>query len=127
MHAAYSAGVSEGGVDYQAGYKLVCMNALSDAVSWNVSFGKSVDGYDVFTVQFGGYAEEIFDISFIGFRLYFDYGLTVTETREFEVLGYEIHESDVIPAFASDPKPIRVGKLSSNEQLVEEVIDKETE
>ena len=120
MHAAYSAGVSEGGVDYQAGYKLVCMNALSDAVSWNVSFGKSVDGCDVFTVQFGGYAEEIFDISFIGFRLYFDYGLTVTETREFEVLGYEIHESDVIPAFASDPKPIRVGKLRSNDVTIED-------
>ncbi len=119
VHAEYSAGISEGGVDYKAGYKLVCMNALSSAASWNVSYSKSVDGYDVFTIQFGLYAKEIFDISFTGFRLYFDYGLNVTDTRKFEVFGYEIHESEVIPSFASDPKPIRVGKLRSDDVVIE--------
>lgn len=119
VHAQYSAGISSGGVDYKAGYKLVCMNALSEEAAWNVSLSKSVDGYDVFTIVFGGYAKEIYDISFTGFRLYFDFGLNVNETREFEVFGYEIHESKVIPTFASDPKPTRVGKLRSDDVVIE--------
>ena len=119
VHAAYSAGISSGGVDYEEGYKLVCMNALSSKDAWNVSLGKSVDGYDVTTILFGSYATEIYDVSFTGFRLYFDYGNNVTEERSFEIYGYEVHEGSIIPGFASDPKPTRVSKLKSDDVVVE--------
>ena len=113
LHAEYAAGISQGGVDYKAGYKFVCVNALSTAESWNVSNSKSVDGYDVLSVQFGSYANEIYDCHLVGFRLYFDYGLQVDSYREFEIFGYEVHETGIIPTFASDPKPTRVAKITS--------------
>ena len=119
VHAEYAAGISSGGVDYEAGIKLVCMNALSPSAAWNVSLGKSVDGYDVTTILFGSYVKEIYDVSFVGLRLYFDYGNNVTEERQFEIFGYEIHESSVIPTFASDPKPTRVSKLKSDDVVVQ--------
>ena len=119
VHAEYAAGVSKGGVDYEAGYKIICMDALDDNTSWNVSYGKAADGEEVFTIIFGSYANEIYDINLTGFRLYFDYGVNVTEERSFEVLGYEIHESSVVPTFASDPKPIRVSKLRSDDVNIE--------
>ena len=119
VHAEYSAGISSGGVDYEAGFTIVCMNALSSSEAWNVSLGKSVDGYDVTTILFGSYVKAIHDVSFVGFRLYFDYGKNVTEERQFEIFGYEVHESSVIPSFASDPKPTRVSKLKSDDVVVE--------
>ena len=119
VHAEYSAGISSGGVDYKAGYKIICMDALDADTSWNVTEGKSADGYDVFTISFGSYALEIHDISFVGFRLYFDYGETVTNERSFEVYGYEIHEKSIVPTFASDPKSMRISKLQSDDVTIE--------
>ena len=113
VHAEYAAGISKGGVDYKAGYKFVCVNALSNADSWNLSTSKSIDGYDVLSILFGNYAVTIDDFQLVGFRLYFDYALEVDSYREFEIYGYEVHEADTIPSFASDPKPARVSKLTS--------------
>ena len=118
LHAEYYAGISQGGVDYNAGYKFVCVNAIKPEDAWNVSLSKSVDGYDVASILFGNYAKEIYDFTLIGFRLYFDYGLTVSEERSFEVFGYEVHEGSKVPTFTTDPKPTRVSKLSSNDVTI---------
>ena len=116
LHAEYSAGISEGGVDYNAGIKFVCVDMLGSA--WNSSLSKSIDGYDVTTVIFGNYATEIHDFQLVGFRLYFDFGIEVTSAREFEVFGYEVHQEGAMPPFASDPKPTRVSKLTSNDVII---------
>ena len=118
LHAEYYAGISQGGVDYEGGYKFTCVNALSSLDAWNVTEGKSVDGYDVTTILFGNYAKEIYDFTLIGFRLYFDYGLTVDSERSFEVFGYEVHESGEIPTFTTDPKPARISKITSNDVTI---------
>ena len=118
LHAEYYAGISQGGVDYNGGCKFVCVNALSGEDAWNVSNSKSVDGYDVATILFGNYAKEIYDFSLIGFRLYFDYGLTVDSERSFEIYGYEVHESSKIPSFTTDPKATRVSKLTSDDVTI---------
>ena len=113
LHAEYSAGISEGGVDYNAGFKFVCVDMLGTA--WNSTLSKSIDGYDVTTILFGSYAKEIYDFQLVGFRLYFDFGVEVNSARDFEVFGYEVHEEGAMPPFASDPKPTRVSKLTSND------------
>lgn len=118
VHMEYAAGISQGGVDYKSGYKLICVDALDPEASWNVSYSKSADGYDVFSIIFGSYAGEIYDSLLTGFRLYFDYGKTVKELREFEVFGYTVHESAEVPTFASDPKPTRVSKLTSSDVTI---------
>ena len=114
LHAEYAAGVSQGGVDYKAGYTLVCINAI-DTSSWNVTKSKSADGYDVASIKFGSYVSKIYDVNLVGFRLYFDYGENVNSYREFEIYGCEVHEPDVTPTFASDPKPTRLGKITSDD------------
>lgn len=113
LHAEYSAGISEGGVDYNAGFKFVCVDMLGTA--WNSTLSKSIDGYDVTTILFGSYAKEIYDFQLVGFRLYFDFGVEVNSARDFEVFGYEVHEEGAMPPFASDPKPTRVSKLTSDD------------
>ena len=118
LHAEYYAGVSQGGVDYSPGYKFVCVNAISSEDAWNVTPSKSVDGYDVTTILFGNYAKTIYDFTLTGFRLYFDYGVNVTEERSFEVFGYEVHEENQIPTFTTDPKPTRISKLTSNDVTI---------
>ena len=117
--AEYAAGVTSGGVDYNEGAFIICMNALNKDESWNLSFGKAIDGESIFTIIFGSYAQTIYDVTFTGFRLYFDYGVNVTEERSFEVLGYEIHESSAVPTFTTDPKSTRVGKLKSEDVVIE--------
>lgn len=114
LHAEYAAGVSQGGVDYKAGYTLICIDAISTG-SWNVSKSKSADGYDVTSIIFGNYVNKIYDVNLVGFRLYFDYGTNVNSYREFEIFGCEVHEPGVTPVFASDPKPTRMGKLTSED------------
>lgn len=114
LHAEYAAGISDGGVDYEAGYTFVCVNALPDK-AWNAKGSKSVDGYDVVSVEFGSYAAKIHDFQLVGFRLYFDYGLEVNSTREFEIFGVDVHEGGTTPSFASDPKPTRVTALTSED------------
>lgn len=114
MHVDYGAGISSAGVDYSAGFKYVCVDALNSS-TWNVGFSKSIDGYDVLTVQFGGYAGEIYDLLLNGFRLYFDYGVQVNSERSFEIFGCTVHELGTNPSFASDPKGCRVSKIKSDD------------
>ena len=117
LHAEYNAGITKGGVDYESGFTFVCLNVLTNDTNeaWNVTQSKSVDGCDVATVIFGNYTKAINDFMLTGFRMYFDYGLSVEEERSIEFLGYEVHESGVTPNFASDPRPTRYGKLTSED------------
>ncbi len=110
MHVEYGAGISSGGVDYVAGFKYVCVDALSTS-TWNVTHSKSVDGYNVTSVLFGSYAKEIYDVNIKGFRLYFDYSKEVNSTRSFEIFGLTVHEADQTPSFASDPKSCRLSSF----------------
>ena len=112
MYLEYGPGINAGGVDYGAGAEYICVDAL-DSSTWNVTFSKSIDGYDVLTIRFGNYALTVHDIALRGFRLYFDFDKKVTQTRSFEIYGYAIHESGVNPTFASDPKGCRLSKITS--------------
>ena len=114
LHAEYAAGVSQGGVDYKAGYRYVCVDAISTS-SWNVTKSKSTDGYDITSVIFGSYANDIYDFTLVGFRLYFDYGVEVKTSRTFEIFGYDVHEKGTSPEFASDPKSTRISKFTSDD------------
>ena len=120
LHAEYNAGISKGGVDYNSGITFVCVNVLATDPNeaWNATQSKSVDGYDVATVLFGNYTKAINDFLLTGFRLYFDYGLSVEEERSFELYGYEVHEQDATPNFTSDPRPTRYGKLTSEDVTI---------
>ena len=120
LHAEYNAGISKGGVDYEKGYTIVCLNALATDPNeaWNATQSKSVDGYDVATVIFGNYTKVINDFLLTGFRLYFDYGVGVNNEKTFEIFGYEVHEQDSTPTFTTDPRPTRFSKLSSNDVTI---------
>lgn len=119
LHAEYGPGISEGGVDYEAGYTLCCVDALGlDSNAWNVDQSKSVDGYDVVTITFGNYATKINDVLLRGFRLYLDYTEEVDSERSFEIYGCTVHEPSSIPVFASDPKTARVSKLTSADTII---------
>lgn len=115
VHIEYGPGISQGGVDYDAGYRYVCVNAFD---AWNVTKSKSVDGYDVVSILYGSYATDIYDINLRGFRLYFDYGYEVNQLKEFEIFGYEVHEDNITPSFASDPKDTRITKFSSKDVVI---------
>lgn len=120
MYIEYGPGINAGGVDYPAGTEYICVNGLSSADSWNATFSKSVDGYNVLTVRFGNYASGVHDIVLRGFRLYLDYGKEVSSARSFEVLGCTVHEAGTTPSFASDPKGCRLSKLTAEgTQLVD--------
>lgn len=118
LHAEYAAGLTEGGSEYEAGSELVCVDMLSN--SWNVTNSKSVDGYDVVTVLFGNYTTGQYDFLLEGFRLYFDYGVTVNSYREFEIFGCEVHEKADNPSFITDPQPTRLSKLTSEDVEIED-------
>lgn len=114
VYMQYGPGINEGGVDYSAGEEIVCMDMFDDVASWNVSYSKSVDGYDVATIIFGSYTSNYHDMALTGFRLYFDDGKEVNAEKSFEVYGLTVHERGAVPSFASDPKPCRIGKVTAS-------------
>ena len=112
VYMEYGAGINAGGSDYAPGEEIVCMDMLDSNASWNVSYSKSVDGYDVATIEFGSYTSNYHDMILTGFRLRFDEGKSVNSERSFEVYGLTVHDKTAVPSFASDPKPCRVGKVT---------------
>ena len=114
VYMEFGAGINEGGVDYAPGEEIVCMDMFDNVASWNVSYSKSVDGYDVATISFGSYTSLYHDMILTGFRLYFDNGKSVNSARIFEVYGLTVHEKNATPSFASDPKPCRIGKITAS-------------
>ena len=117
VYMQYGPGINEGGVDYSAGEEIVCMDMFDDVASWNVSYSKSVDGYDVATIIFGSYTSNYHDMILTGFRFYFDDGKEVSSQKSFEVYGLTVHERGAVPSFASDPKPCRIGKVTASGAL----------
>ena len=111
VYMEYGPGINAGGSDYSAGEEIICMDML-DSSSWNVSYSKSVDGYDVATIIFGNYTSNYYDMILTGFRLRFDEGKSVNSERSFEVYGLTVHDESAVPSFASDPKSCRIGKVS---------------
>lgn len=113
VYMEYGPGISESGADYSAGEEIVCMDMFDDVASWNVSYSKSVDGYDVATIIFGSYTSNYHDMILTGFRFYFDDGKDISSLKSFEVYGLTVHERGAVPSFASDPKPCRIGKITA--------------
>ncbi len=119
VYMEYGAGITADGSDYSSGEEIVCMDMFDNKASWNVSYSKSVDGYDVVTIIFGSYTSNYHDMALTGFRLYFDDGKTVDTTKTFEVYGLTVHERGATPSFTSDPKGCRLSKIKSDDVAVE--------
>lgn len=96
LYANYAAGTDDLGNDYEAGYEL-----FGWFENWNVTNGKTTDGYAYKTIFFGNYTESK---TVTGITMNFAYAGEATEAKTLRLLGMDFlaAENDV-PVFATDP------------------------